>query len=381
MTDGDEPGILELLAKVTSFDVGAFQLQFDIEAWDAVSGSDSPGEAAFRVSVEADTGDGMVKIADFGTVGTGPTLVPSVGGNELDGNADANRVSFDSGRQLAVIPEGSTLRVRWEVDRSAQSQGWVYGLDNVVLRVFPGLPNKFRVDQRGSDLVFTWDSQAGKLYNLRSETAPSTDPATWPIFDGHRDLAATPPENTLTIPRPAESERFFVIEEFPAPPAVVFSDDFENGSGAWTTGSDGAAGTAWQLGTPSNVGPPGANSPANCFGTNISSEYTEEANVWLRSPPIDLSTAAEATVKYAHYWDIEREFDFGSVRVLDASDDAELAVLENLVDGASVGWEEVSKTLPAAALGKTIKLEFRLQSDDFRNLAGWYLDDVEVTVP
>jgi hypothetical protein len=39
------------------------------------------------------------------------------------------------------------------------------------------------------------------------------------------------------------------------------------------------------------------------------------------------------------------------------------------------------KSLPAEALGKTIMIEFRLTSDEFMNLNGWYLDDVTVTVP
>ncbi len=67
--------------------------------------------------------------------------------------------------------------------------------------------------------------------------------------------------------------------------------------------------------------------------------------------------------------------------VLDAADNSELAVLIDGVDGGSADWEEVSRPLPAAALGTTIILEFRFTSDEISNFAGWYLDDVEVTVP
>jgi hypothetical protein len=28
-----------------------------------------------------------------------------------------------------------------------------------------------------------------------------------------------------------------------------------------------------------------------------------------------------------------------------------------------------------------VKIEFRFESDDFTNSAGWYIDDVELTVP
>ena len=69
--------------------------------------------------------------------------------------------------------------------------------------------------------------------------------------------------------------------------------------------------------------------------------------------------------------------------MLDATDDSLLAVISEPVEGFSDGWEAVSIAIPATALGKTIKIEFRLVSDDFpdSNYAGWYLDDIEITVP
>lgn len=100
-------------------------------------------------------------------------------------------------------------------------------------------------------------------------------------------MEATRPVNTLTVPRPAESFRPFVVEEIPAPPVAILADDFESGQGDCTTGSDGAAGTAWELGTPTVVGPPVGHSPVYCFGTNLAGEYGSDADVWLRSPVID----------------------------------------------------------------------------------------------
>ncbi|NIP93108.1 MAG: hypothetical protein GWO24_06475, partial [Akkermansiaceae bacterium] len=157
---------------------------------------------------------------------------------------------------------------------------------------------------------------------MRSETDPSDgEPITWPIYDGRADLAATPPLNTLTIPRPVDPFRLFVVEAFPAPPVEVFSDDLESGQGEWSAGSDGDAGTTWELGSPS-LGATSANSPANCFGTNLDSEYAINADVWLRSPPIDLTTATGATMTYYQFRDIEEGFDFGTISLLDAADNS-----------------------------------------------------------
>ncbi len=236
---------------------------------------------------------------------------------------------------------------------------------------------------RGTDeLTLKWDSKTAKLYNLRSEVDPSAaPPADWPIFAPHQDIAATPPENTLVISLPADPFRLFVIEEFNAPPVSLVSDDFESGAGDWTTGSDGLGGTAWELGTPTVVGPPAANSPTNCFGTNLAADYGFDANIWLRSPSADLTNADGATVRYFQYFEIETGFDLGTVSVLDADDDSVLAVLVPVVDDSSAGWEEVSMPLPAAALGKNVVIEFRLDTDDVTNEAGWYIDDFNLTVP
>ena len=56
-------------------------------------------------------------------------------------------------------------------------------------------------------------------------------------------------------------------------------------------------------------------------------------------------------------------------------------MLLNTVDGTSTDWEQVTAGIPAAALGKMIKLEFRLDTDNVGNFAGWYIDDINVTVP
>ena len=244
-----------------------------------------------------------------------------------------------------------------------------------------------RVDRNGNDIVLTWSSKAGKLYTVRSAVDPSVaEPVAWSIFAGNENIAATPTENTLSFALPADEVRFFVVEEFDAPPVAILDSDFEGGQGSWTTGADaGAAGTAWALGSPSNVGPPAANSGSFCFGTNIGANYTDlnDLTIWLRSPAIDLSAAGGATLSFFQFVDIEGMFDEGIVNVLDASDDSLIVNLQPRIDGVSVGWEQFTRKLPNEALGKMIKIEFVFSSDDFNGVeqAGWYIDDIVVTVP
>lgn len=64
----------------------------------------------------------------------------------------------------------------------------------------------------GSTLTFTWDSRDGKVYNLRSNIGLGSDPATWPIHGGNEKIVSSP----LTIDLPADTNRFFVLEEVDA---------------------------------------------------------------------------------------------------------------------------------------------------------------------
>lgn len=274
------------------------------------------------------------------------------------------------------------------VFHNRESAGRTVYLDNVTIeRLFAASAVRITSITRNAQdetLRITWESAEGQLYNLRSERDLSIDPLTWPIYDANADIEASPPENSLSVPFPDDPDRFFVIEAFPAPPETVFSDDFENGPGEWTTGGTvGDPPTNWEFGPPTNVGPPAAASGTNAWGTNLDAAYGESSEIFLRSPEIDLSSAAGATLIYQQFVDIEATFDSGRVAVLDAADDSELAVLIQTVDGVSDGWTSLSRSLPPNALGRTIKLEFRFTSDDFAPVdqAGWYLDDVVVTVP
>ena len=75
------------------------------------------------------------------------------------------------------------------------------------------VPLKLAVTASGTTLTFTWNSEAGKVYNLLSDTGLGSDPGNWPVWDGNQEIASSP----LTIPLPAHPRRFFVLEELDAP--------------------------------------------------------------------------------------------------------------------------------------------------------------------
>ena len=82
----------------------SLQVQFDIEAWDASTSSSAsdPGEAAFDVTIDIDSGNGFEPLLDLGRITTGQLQRPD--GDYLNGNDATNRVSFDSGHASRVDP-------------------------------------------------------------------------------------------------------------------------------------------------------------------------------------------------------------------------------------------------------------------------------------
>ncbi|NNC88540.1 MAG: hypothetical protein HKN82_08805 [Akkermansiaceae bacterium] len=250
-----------------------------------------------------------------------------------------------------------------------------------------------------------WDSTSSLVYDLRSSTDLLGPKTSWDLVSG--GIAATPPVNTINVD-PADPDLFYVVVGRPPPPVAIFSEDFDTttaGSlpGGWDTSANPgftASVTNWEVGTPSVVGPvpPGVPLPSGtqCVGTDIDADYDDPVandgfpftDIWLRTPPIDLTGKSEGTLSFQQWTEIEDvagDFDYGSIRILDAFDDSELVVIENrTIDGSTTGWEQYSAALPAAAftaVNGTIRIEFRFEADDIDSFAGWYIDDVEVTVP
>jgi hypothetical protein len=284
----------------------------------------------------------------------------------------------------------SARYIKFDINSSHGGDNAFYGLSEVQFKgtLGPLRTIQLDIDRVGDDLVISWTSTFGKLYNLRSSIDPATDgaPATWQIFGLHQEIEATPDLNTLIIPLPADTTRLFVIEEFPKPPTTLRTEDFETGAAGWTMGSEGTDGTVWEIGTPSGfIGPFEAFGGQSCAGTNLGGDYLSGANVWLRSPAIDLTGVGGATLSFAQYRDIDDiiGINFATVSVVNAADNSLLAEIATGIDGFPIRWEEESFPVPASVLGQNVKFEFRLITDGIAEafFGGYYIDDFLLTVP
>ncbi|MCF7734364.1 MAG: Ig-like domain-containing protein [Akkermansiaceae bacterium] len=274
------------------------------------------------------------------------------------------------------------------------NEDWTFSDDGQegFLQIVVGTPSlqplRLTIAGNGANLDFTWESQAGKVYDLLSATDLSTALATWAVWNGNQDIAATPDTNLLSISRPADALRFFAVAEKDAPP--LFFADFKDGSGGFTNVNHGT-GSSWEFGDPDSTGPGGTVSTGNggspnCWGTNIARPgyYLANTDASLRSPVIDLTGVSGATLSFARAIDM----DSGHTLVVNIIDDTTDTVIESAIHTSTdaypttANWETINSiAIAGAALGQPVRIEWRFTNNGGTDYMGAYIDDVSVTVP
>jgi hypothetical protein len=253
-------------------------------------------------------------------------------------------------------------------------------------------PLVVKISQSGGNLDFEWNSMDGMQYDLLSSTDLSAPISTWPVYN---DGVNPPYENipsggiatTLSGVVKVGQTRFFALFEEEAPPLLF--ENFESAAAipAGWVAADNGNGTAWEAGPPTLGIPEAAANGLNCAGTNLGGFYGSNADVSLTSLSF-AAPAGGATLSFQRFIDTEGAAgdggpDFGTVRILDADNaDAEIVGGDfpiTAIEGIELGWDELSFPIPAAALGKNIKIQFQFVSNGSSDFSGFYIDDVTVT--
>jgi len=167
---------------------------------------------------------------------------------------------------------------------------------------------------------------------------------------------------------------------------TVFFDNFENGINGWSHGGDN---DEWELGAPTNVGPPHAYSGNNCWGTDLDSVYENNVNCWLLSPSIYLNNLACAYLSVKIWNDIEDSYQ-GSSPIdrlwIEMSTDNGITFfpitthLGGVIDyNTGVpqvgGWSRLVLDL-TPYINSTLKIRFCFTSNSTISRPGSYIDDV-----
>lgn len=139
---------------------------------------------------------------------------------------------------------------------------------------------------------------------------------------------------------------FYRVERSAA--LAYLSEDFEGEVVGWTTQTNGSASaTTWELGTPTVVGPPAANSGTNLYGTDLDAAYEDftlgEGNkgITLLSPVINLAGNTFVTLEFAYFLDLAAdEQGGGRINILDEQGGSFMSI-EPLLTDSNIAPEEV----------------------------------------
>ncbi len=140
----------------------------------------------------------------------------------------------------------------------------------------------------GGTALFTFPTQftppASGVYVFRAQTDLPND------GNANNDAAPSPVTYTLITP----------IGAFP------YSQDFESGSGGWSTGG---VRSSWALGTPNKTIIQGAASGANAWVTSLTGTYGASENSFVVSPCFDFSALTLPVVELKIWWNAASETD------------------------------------------------------------------------
>jgi len=151
----------------------------------------------------------------------------------------------------------------------------------------------------------------------------------------------------------------------------IFFDDFESGQGKWKITNG-----LWEIGEPTS-GPDSAYSGLSCSGTNLKSNYPNNAETMLISPTISLPALSKKTDQirliFQQWYAIEYRSDFGYVQI--STDGGNNWTTEGTLSGDGSIWNYGSADLTSYA-GKNVNIAFFFTSDSSYTDYGWYIDDV-----
>ena len=319
------------------------------------------------------------------------------GTNSTSGTGTAVTAAFAS--PIALTDPGIyTLKIKGGDFLGSDETGNHTAIDNLSINgEVGGMPETFQLiitsnATNPGHYDFRWGSRDGKLYDLVSSTDLSTAPVDWPVWQGHSDIDSAPPENTLTdVPGEGPTRFFAMIEKDAPPPAPLLSEDFESDNGGFTIAvPNQGSGTEWAWGTPSSPDRGGGavtagnHDSAQCWGTNLSGGYAADTDAILRSPVIDLTGVAAATLSFGRVIDAAAGHTLEVNVIDDTTEDPIATVIAPFEDPDlnTTPWKTISVPIPAAALGQPVRLEWRFTGDgggdDSYN--GAYIDEVVITV-
>jgi subtilisin family serine protease len=152
--------------------------------------------------------------------------------------------------------------------------------------------------------------------------------------------------------------------------------DFETSNGGYVP--SGTPADLFQWGEPVTW-PSSCTSGENCWGTNLSGNYPNNADAMVTGPVIDLSAAsAPLTARWWQALNIESSSYDHAFAEVSVNGGSFVTMWQHTDTTITVPWQEMTYDLSAAA-GGTAQFRYRLTSDSSVTYNGYYFDRVAIT--
>ncbi|MDR7857930.1 carboxypeptidase regulatory-like domain-containing protein, partial [Tissierella sp.] len=283
---------------------------------------------------------------------------------------------------------------RFTSDGSVHKAGWF--IDNV--RLFerdneaPAVPTGLKAEAGLTGIKLNWihspdadishynvyrGEVAGGEYNLLIET-PNNSYIDSEVVVGTTYYYVVTAEDTSGNVSGYTAE----VSATPVEAEVVFSANFENDNGGFTTGITVGTLNPWEWGVPVS-GPNAAFSGEKLWATDLDANYQNKTDAYIETPAIVIPQDKLGILNFNHWVDMEGTttlYDYGQVQI--SKDNG--ATWTNITPAAGGKY---GKRVQAWAneeiylngyVGETIKLRFFFHSDGSTAYNGWYIDDVNV---
>ncbi|GAB4581344.1 MAG: hypothetical protein Fur0022_40910 [Anaerolineales bacterium] len=299
-----------------------------------------------------------VDTPDWGSNPTPNPMSPADGNfnSPIEGaTATIDTTGWSEGRHIVFV-RGKDANNNWGV----VSAKFIYIIDPDVSPIIEG---EVRAADTGLPLAAT--VAAGNL--TQTDTNPSTGFYQMQVISGTYDLTASPASPLyapLTI-HDLSAQNYQTVEQdfLLYPYCTVFSDDVESGNIGWTAQSP------WAITTESS------HSPTHSWTDSPGGNYSNNRNITLTSPIIDLSGYQGVTLNFWHICDTEADYDFCTVEV--SADGTNWTAIASY-DGPQNQWEFVSLPAPQLNDQATARIRFHFTSDVSLTEDGWHIDDIEL---
>lgn len=277
-----------------------------------------------------------------------------------------------------LVTDGSVTRPGWYIDDIAL---------NAPDTVAPAAPANLAANQDAlGNVTLTWTAPADtdlKEYKIYRST----------VSGSNYELIGTSVTTTFTDSTTEDETTYYYVvtaKDFSnnesaysnevsitiAGPDTIFSDDFEGSNdNGWT---HSGTNDVWERGTPTAAGgPTGAVSGVNVWGTDLDGTYLNNSNFSLYSPVIDLTGVTNATLTFAHWYELETNYDKGYVEISTngGSSWTQLGVYSHSINGKT--WTTPSFDI-SAYTGNNVQIRFRVNTDGSVTKLGWYIDDFRI---